>query len=106
MQHSARQRFLHYAGIDTQSDPNSPTCPSTAKQKNLGALLVHELVELGLEAEMDENGYVYGTLKANTDKKVPVICFCSHMDTSPDCSGKDVKPVVHANYDGGKIRYT
>jgi tripeptide aminopeptidase len=106
MQHSARQRFLHYAGIDTQSDPNSHTCPSTAKQKNLGALLVHELVELGLEAEMDENGYVYGTLKANTDKKVPVICFCSHMDTSPDCSGKDVKPVVHANYDGGKIRYT
>jgi tripeptide aminopeptidase len=96
------ERFLRYVGIDTQSDPSSKTHPSTPKQKNLGNLLVKELLEIGLaDAHMDEFGYVYATVPANTDKpNVPVICFCSHMDTSPDCSGEGVKPIVHKNYDG------
>ncbi len=95
------ERFLRYVKIDTQSDPESTTFPSTEKQKNLGRLLVEELLALGLsDAMMDENGYVYATIPANTDKTVPVICFCSHMDTSPDCSGKDVRPFVHRNYQG------
>ena len=98
------ERFLRYAVIDTQSDPASPTCPSTAKQKNLGALLARELQEMGIrDAHLDEHGYVYATIPANTDKHVPVICFCSHMDTSPDCTGKDVKPQIVRNYRGGDI---
>ena len=87
------ERFLRYVVIDTQSDPESPTCPSTEKQKDLGRLLVSELRDIGLsDADIDSNGYVYATLPANTDKSVPVICFCSHMDTSPDCSGTGVRP--------------
>ncbi len=98
------ERFLRYVVIDTQSDPASPTCPSTAKQKNLGMLLVRELHEIGIaDAHLDEHGYVYATIPANTDKTVPVICFCSHMDTSPDCSGADVKPQIVKNYQGGDI---
>ena len=98
---TAKDRFLNYVKIDTQSDPMSPTCPSTEKQKNLGRLLVEELLEIGIaDAHIDEHGYVYGTLPSNSDKEVPVICFCSHMDTSPDSSGKDVKPIIHSNYDG------
>jgi tripeptide aminopeptidase len=101
MKHTAKERFLHYVTIDTQSDPNSPTCPSTEKQKNLGKVLVKELLDMGIsDAHLDEHGYVYATIPANTDKKVPVICFCSHMDTSPDCSGEGVKPMIHANYKG------
>lgn len=97
-------RFLRYVVIDTQSDPASPTCPSTEKQKDLGRLLARELQELGLkDAHLDEHGYVYATIPATSDKKVPVICFCSHMDTSPDCSGKDVKPQIVKNYRGGDI---
>ncbi len=95
------ERFLRYVQIDTQSDPESKTIPSTAKQKDLGKLLADELLGLGLsDAHLDPYGYVYATIPANTDKQVPVICFCSHMDTSPDSSGKDVKPIVHRNYDG------
>lgn len=102
--HDVTERFLRYAVIDTQSDPNSPTCPSTEKQKNLGRLLASELQALGLkDAHLDEHGYVYATIPANTDKKVPVICFCSHMDTSPDCTGANVKPQVVKNYQGGDI---
>ena len=98
------ERFLRYVQIDTQSDPSSKTQPSTEKQKDLGRVLVEELHELGLDdAHLDEFGYVYATLPANTDKQVPVICFCSHMDTSPDASGKNVKPIVHKNYDGGDL---
>ena len=98
---SLSDRFIKYAKIDTQSDPNSPTCPSTAKQKNLGKVLVQELLLLGIsDAEMDENGYVYGTIPATSDKNLPVIFFCSHMDTSPDCSGENVKPIIHQNYQG------
>jgi len=102
--HTVTERFLRYAVIDTQSDPASPTCPSTAKQKNLGALLARELQEMGIhDAHLDKHGYVYATIPANTDKHVPVICFCSHMDTSPDCTGKDVKPQIVRNYRGGDI---
>ena len=96
------ERFLHYVVIDTQSDPASDTYPSSKKQMNLGKLLVNELLEIGVaDAHLDEFGYVYATVPANTDKQdVPVICFCSHMDTSPDCSGLNVKPIVHKNYQG------
>jgi tripeptide aminopeptidase len=102
--HSVTERFLRYVVIDTQSDPASPTCPSTEKQKDLGRLLVSELLAMGLaDAHMDANGYVYATIPANTGKAVPVICFCSHMDTSPDCSGANVKPQIVRNYRGGDI---
>ena len=100
-QQKLQQRFFNYVQIDTQSDADSPTYPSTEKQKNLGKVLVQELLELGItDAHLDDFGYVYATIEANTDKKVPVICFCSHMDTSPDCSGENVKPIVHKNYQG------
>jgi len=103
-QHSVTERFLRYVTIDTQSDPDSPTCPSTEKQKNLGRLLAAELKEIGLaDAHLDEHGYVYATIPATTAKKVPVICFCSHMDTSPDCTGANVKPQIVTNYQGGDI---
>jgi tripeptide aminopeptidase len=102
--HTVTERFLRYVVIDTQSDPTSPTCPSTDKQKNLGRLLAAELKALGLaDAHLDEHGYVYATIPANTSKKVPAICFCSHMDTSPDCSGANVKPQIVKDYRGGDI---
>ena len=94
-------RFTKYVQIDTQSDPLSETTPSTAKQKDLGKVLVEELLEMGItDAHLDDFGYVYATIPATTEKEVPVICFCSHMDTSPDCSGKNVKPIIHSNYQG------
>ena len=102
--HTVLDRFLRYVRIDTQSDASSPTCPSTEKQKDLGRLVAQELRDLGLaDAHMDEHGSVYATLPANTGKTVPVICYCSHMDTSPDCTGKDVKPQIVRNYQGGDI---
>ena len=102
--HTVTERFLRYVVIDTQSDPASATCPSTEKQKDLGRLLASELRAMGLsDAHLDEHGYVYATIPANTDKRVPVICFCSHMDTSPDCTGANVKPQIVRNYSGGDI---
>src|ERR1700751_5726917 len=102
--HTVTERFLRYVVIDTQSDPASPTCPSTEKQKILGALLARELQAMGIrDAHLDEFGYVYATIPANTDKHVPVICFCSHMDTSPDCTGANVKPQIVRDYRGGDI---
>ena len=104
MTDSVLDRFLRYVVIDTQSDGASPSQPSTEKQKTLGRLLVSELLAIGLsDAAMDDNGYVYATVPANTDKSVPVICFCSHMDTAPDFSGTNVKPQVLRNYAGGDI---
>lgn len=98
------ERFIRYVQIDTQSDPQSDTFPSTEKQKNLSRLVVKELQELGIEdAHLDEHGYVYATIPSNTDKQVPTICFCSHVDTAPDCSGTDVRPIVHTNYQGQDI---
>ena len=102
--HTVTARFLRYVTIDTQSDPESLSTPSTEKQKNLGRVLLEELREAGLsDAAMDAHGYVYATLPANSAKVVPVICFCSHMDTSPDCSGAGVKPQLVRNYQGGDI---
>ncbi|MAT39855.1 MAG: peptidase T [Ectothiorhodospiraceae bacterium] len=102
---SCVDRFLKYVKYDTQSQEDSSTFPSTLKQKVLGEELVKELKEIGLQdVEMDEYGYVTGTLPATTDKEnVPVIGFIAHMDTSPEVSGKDVKPVLHENYDGKDI---
>ena len=97
-------RFLHYVQIDTQSDPQSATIPSTEKQKNLGRLLVEELKSVGIsDAHLDEWGYVYATIPSTTNKIVPVICFCSHVDTAPDCTGTNVKPIIHKNYNGQDI---
>jgi tripeptide aminopeptidase len=105
--YSVTERFLRYVTIDTQSDPTSPTCPSTGKQKDLGRLLANELRDLGLaDAHLDANGYVYATVPATSSKRVPAICFCSHMDTSPDCSGRDVRPQIVSNYQGGDIVLT
>jgi len=95
------ENFTRYVQIDTQSDVQSNTVPSTEKQKDLSRILVEELKAIGVsDAHLDDLGYVYATIPSNTDKKVPVICFCSHVDTSPDSSGTNVKPLVHANYQG------
>jgi tripeptide aminopeptidase len=104
-QYTAVDRFLRYVQIDTQSDPQSKTNPSTEKQKDLSRLLVAELLAMGItDAELDEWGYVYATIPGNTDKpNVPTICFCSHVDTSPDVTGAGVKPIIHANYDGSDL---
>lgn len=100
-------RFLRYVTIDTQSDPTSTTQPSTEKQKNLSRLLVDELLGIGVkDAHLDAHGYVYATIPANNTKAVPVICFCSHVDTAPDFTGTNVKPQIVRNYDGGDIRLT
>jgi tripeptide aminopeptidase len=99
------ERFMRYVKIDTQSDPQSNTHPSTEKQKNLSNLLAEELKQVGIkDAAMDEFGYVYATIPSNSKKKnIPVICFCSHVDTAPDCSGTNVNPILHKNYDGEDI---
>ncbi len=97
-------RFMRYVQIDTQSDPQSHTHPSTDKQKTLSRLLAEELLAMGLQdAHTDEYGYVYATIPSNTAKAVPVICFCSHIDTAPDCSGTNVKPILHQHYNGEDI---
>ncbi len=101
---TVKERFLRYVQIDTQSDPQSTTCPSTEKQKDLSRILVQELKDMGItDAHLDDHGYVYATIPANSAKQVPVICYCSHVDTAPDCTGQGVKPLVHTNYDGGNI---
>lgn len=101
---TAAERFLRYVQIDTQSDPLSSSHPTTEKQKDLSRLLAEELKQIGLaDAHMDEWGYVYATIPSTTDNKVPVICFCAHVDTAPDCSGTHVKPILHKNYQGDDI---
>lgn len=101
---TASERFMRYVQIDTQSDPLSQSQPTTEKQKDLSKLLVEELQAIGItDAHMDEHGYVYATIPANTNKKVPVICFCAHVDTAPDASGTGVKPILHKNYQGEDI---
>ncbi len=96
------RRFMKYVQVDTQSDPLSGKHPSTEKQKDLSRVLVDELISMGIDdAEMDEFGYVYATIESNSPRKnVPVICFCSHVDTAPDCSGTGVKPILHKSYNG------
>lgn len=103
-QFTVEERFIRYAQIDTQSDPQSTTIPSTEKQKDLSRALTDELRQIGVnDAHVDEWGYVYATIPSTTTKKVPVLCFCSHVDTAPDSSGTGVKPLVHRNYDGFDI---
>ena len=105
MTDTVTDRFLRYVVIDTQSDATSTTQPSTEKQKNLGRLLVEELLAIGIsDAHLDEHGYIYATIPSNTDKQVPVICFCSHMDTAPDFTGTNVKPQLIRGYAGGDIQ--
>ena len=103
--HTVEERFIRYAKIDTTADPNSTTFPSSEIQKDLGRLLVNELKAMGAaDVEMDKWGYVFATIPSNSEKSnVPTICFCSHMDTAPDCSGTNVKPIVHRDYQGEPI---
>lgn len=102
--HQVKENFIRYAKIDTTADPNSTTFPSSMKQKDLAKLLVKELQEIGAhDVELDEWGYVFATIPSNTDKKTSTICFCSHMDTAPDVTGTNVKPIVHPNYNGSPI---
>lgn len=104
MNYTSTERFMRYVQIDTQADPESDTFPSTEKQKDLANLLEKELKEMGAtEVEQDEFGYVFATIASNIDKEVPTICFCSHMDTAPDCSGTNVKPILHEKWDGSDI---
>jgi len=102
--YTVKDRFLKYVQIDTQADPYSDTIPSTAKQLNLSKELSKELDAMGIEHELSSEGYIYATIPSNSKKaKVPTIFFCSHVDTAPDCSGTNVKPIVHENYQGGSI---
>lgn len=105
IQSSVTERFLRYVTIDTQSEPDVETIPSTRKQFDLANLLAKELKDMGAkDVKVDEHAYVYGEIPATTDKKVPVLGFIAHMDTSPACSGKGINPVIIRNYDGGDIR--
>ncbi len=98
------EKFLRYVQVDTQSNPESPTHPSTEKQKTLSNLLATELQAMGIiDAHSDEFGYVYATIPSNSNKDVPVVCFCSHVDTAPDCSGTNVQPILHNAFDGRDI---
>ena len=99
-----QERFLKYVSFDTQSSEETGKTPSTEKQRVFAGYLKEELIKEGLqEVELDKLGYLYATLPANTDKSVPTIGFIAHMDTSPDASGKDVKPRIIQNYDGSDI---
>lgn len=100
---SLADRFIRYAEMDTQADPYSNTSPSTEKQKNLSNLLLNELKVEGIKVEQDQFGYIYAELPSNSDKNLATICFCAHMDTAPDCSGTNVKPILHKNYQGEDI---
>lgn len=101
---SAGERLMRYVQVDTQSDPFSEAQPSTEKQKDLSRILVDELKALGItDAELDEHGYVYATIPSNIDSQVPTVCFCAHVDTAPDCSGTNVKPILHPKWNGTDI---
>lgn len=103
MKYTVSERFLSYVTIDTQADPTSNTFPSSEKQWVLTNKLLEEFKSMGIEATSNEAGYVYASLPSNTDKEVPTVFFCAHLDTAPDCSGTDVKPIVHLNYQGQEI---
>ncbi len=103
-EHTVASRFMRYVQVDTQSDPTSQSQPSTEKQKDLSRVLVNDLLHIGIsDVELDEHGYVYATIPATSDKDVPVLCYCSHVDTAPDCSGTGVIPIMHKKYDGNDI---
>jgi tripeptide aminopeptidase len=98
MKYTVKERFLRYVQVDTQADPMSNTFPSSEKQKNLTRLICDELTEMGVSFTTNEAGYIYANIPSNTITPVPKIFFCAHLDTAPDCSGTDVKPIVHQNY--------
>ena len=101
---SVADRFMQYVQIDTQSNPQSNTVPTTEKQRNLSNLLAEQLKQIGVkEVTVNEYGYVYATIPSNSSKDLPVLCFCAHIDTAPDCSGTYVKPILHKNYQGQSI---
>jgi tripeptide aminopeptidase len=104
-QYTTAERLMRYVQIDTQADPEATCFPSTEKQKDLAKLLVQELHAIGVtDAEMDQYGYVYATIPSNSPKQnIPTICLCSHMDTAPDCSGTNVKPILHSKWNGSDI---
>lgn len=102
--YTVSDRLMQYVKIDTQSDPHSNTHPTSEKQKDLSRILTQQLLAMGIkDAETDGYGYVYATIPSNTNKKVDTICFCSHVDTTSDCSGTNVKPILHKNYQGQDI---
>ena len=103
--YTLEERFIKYVQIDTTADPNSASFPSSMKQKDLAQVLYNELKDLGInDVEMDQWGYIYATIPStSSNSNLPTICFCSHMDTAPDCSGTDVKPIVHRKYNGDPI---
>jgi len=104
MKYTVADRIMRYVQIDTEADPNSSSTPSSEKQKDLSRLLVNELQELGIaNAHIDDNGYVYATIPSNQKHPTKTVFFCSHVDTAPDCSGKNVKPILHKNWDGHDI---
>lgn len=105
MKYTVKDRFLKYVKIDTQADPDSDTYPSTAKQKDMTKVLSAELDEMKIKHEINDAGYIYAFLPSNISNKVPKVFFCSHVDTAPDCSGTNVKPRVHENYQGQDISY-
>lgn len=97
-------RFLRYVAVDTQSDPSSESQPSAAKELDLLKMLRDELQEMGVEATLDEYGYVMATIPSNCEKEdVPPVGFIAHVDTAPDASGADIKPQIIENYDGGDV---
>jgi len=103
MLYTVKDRFLEYVKIDTQADPGSSTFPTSEKQKNLTKYICEELDLIGVEYTTNDAGYIYATIPSNIDKKVPTVFFCAHLDTAPDCSGTDVKPILHLNYQGQDI---
>ena len=96
-------RFLRYVAVDTQSDPESTSQPSAAKELNLLKMLRDELEAMGVEATLDEYGYVMASIPSNCGKEIPAVGFIAHVDTAPDASGADIKPQIIENYDGGEI---
>jgi tripeptide aminopeptidase len=103
MNYTVKERFLRYVQVDTTADPNSTSFPSSLKQKDLSKILLQELKDLGLEAEMDDWGYVFATIPSNIENDVPTVCFCSHVDTAPDVTGTNVIPIVHNKFNGDPI---
>jgi tripeptide aminopeptidase len=103
MEYTVKDRFIKYVQIDTEADPTSTTFPSSEKQRNLTNLIMKEMEEMGIEASTNSSGYIYATLPSNVGQGKDKIFFCAHLDTAPDCSGKDVKPIIHQDYQGQDI---
>jgi tripeptide aminopeptidase len=103
MPYTVKERFLRYVQIDTQADPMSESFPSSAKQKDLTKLIASELSEMGIQFSTNDAGYIYAHIPSNVNYKAPKIFFCAHLDTAPDCSGTNVKPIIHSNYQGQSI---